>query len=125
MLEPQESDVQRVVRTRVSMLPGVVWYEKRFGERELPPGVRAAFWRSNVGVANRGKRPVRFGVDGLADLTGLLRRGRFIFIELKRPRGGVLSDDQLAFRDTVEALGGLYLCSSNPVEVVSFITRSL
>lgn len=43
---------------------------------------------------------------GWSDITACVRGGRFLGIELKRPRGGRTSEKQLAFRTAIATLGG-------------------
>jgi len=45
---------------------------------------------------------------GLADLI-LIGHGRIVFVELKRPKGGVVGEAQKFFGKTVHANGGVYL----------------
>ncbi len=45
------------------------------------------------------------GRRGFCDRLVVLPGGRVIFVELKRPRGGVLSPHQRAFHQTYRALG--------------------
>jgi hypothetical protein len=70
-------------------------------------GVRV--WRANTGAArtHRG-RIVRFGVPGQADITGLIRGGRRLEVEVKGPTGRV-SPEQEAFGALIVSLGGIYL----------------
>jgi len=70
-------------------------------------------WRNNVGVARRtgprGTTATRYGlVTGASDLIGILtvgELGRFVAIEVKRPRGRVSAAQQL-FLDLVRSHGG-------------------
>lgn len=86
--------------------------EKRIqNEILLTFGSRAwlRLWRVNVGVARTmdGRGVVRFGVPGMADLTGILACGRRLEVEVKSARGRV-SQDQRAFGDVIERFGGVY-----------------
>jgi hypothetical protein len=70
-------------------------------------GVRA--WRANTGAARmNGGRVVRFGIPGQADITGLLRGGRRLEVEVKGPTGRI-SPEQESFGELIVSLGGLYL----------------
>jgi hypothetical protein len=70
-------------------------------------GVRV--WRANTGAARtRGGRVVRFGVPGQADLTGLIRGGRRLEVEVKGPTGRV-SLEQEAFGELIMSLGGIWV----------------
>lgn len=65
-------------------------------------------WRQNqaaVPLPNGGFR--RFvGLRGVADILGVLPKGRFLAVEVKRPKVGKLSPEQDAFLDHVTELGG-------------------
>jgi len=67
-------------------------------------------WRQNTGKAPSwdGLRVITFGVKGGADISGLLRGGRRLEIEVKKP-GGRQSEEQKAFQRMIEGLGGLYI----------------
>lgn len=54
-------------------------------------------WRNNTGVLRSGGRFVRFGMVGSADILGITKDGRFLAVECKREKGGVLSDEQKTF----------------------------
>jgi hypothetical protein len=55
-------------------------------------------------------RFIRFNFPGAADLTGMSRKGRRIEVECKAA-AGVLSDEQRAFGEAVNASGGLWVCA--------------
>jgi len=77
-------------------------------------------WRANVGVGwfaggkparktDPGAYPVRFGIRGQGDISGLLwPSGRRIEIEVKAP-GGRLSEDQERWGAMIERFGGLVI----------------
>lgn len=69
------------------------------------PGVR--LFRNNCGTAFRqGGGAIVYGLAiGSGDLIGLVR-GRFVSLEIKTAHGRV-TDDQLRWRDTINALGGV------------------
>ncbi len=73
-------------------------------------------WRSNVGVARIGRRVVRFGIPGQADLTGILPGGRRLEVEVKSPHGRQ-SPQQRAFQRMIERFGGLYVLARSPDDV--------
>lgn len=93
--EPTEAAVLDAVRTALRLHPAVAWIE-----------------RMNTGAAvvgqGAGRRFVRFGFKGCADLIGQLRDGRFLAVETKRPsnRNGA-TEDQLAFIARVREAGGV------------------
>ncbi|MGE0383461.1 MAG: VRR-NUC domain-containing protein [Gammaproteobacteria bacterium] len=63
--------------------------------------------RMNVGAAKFEDRFVRFGFEGLADIIGQLRDGRFLAVESKRPKGGRRRVAQKAFIAVVNANNGV------------------
>lgn len=65
-------------------------------------------WRCNTGAVQIGKRFVRFGEPGAADLQVLLPPvGRALFVETKAGRNDQTAD-QKAFQARVERPGALY-----------------
>jgi hypothetical protein len=62
-------------------------------------------FRMNSGkLKNPSGRPVSFGETGMADLYALTK-GVAIWIECKRPDGGVVSEEQHAFLDFINQEG--------------------
>jgi hypothetical protein len=90
-------------------------------------------WRNNSGVAwlrtTRDRRhpdgmmPVRFGIPGQADFTGIIApSGRRIEIECKSDTGRQ-SVDQRAFEEMIREAGGIYLLVRSGQELVEALTR--
>lgn len=97
-------------------------------ERDVATEILAAWgrhpllklWRANVGVGwfangeparktDPGAYPVRYGVKGQADYTGLiLPSGRRLELETKATRGRQ-SADQTNYQEMIERMGGLYV----------------
>lgn len=84
-------------------------------------------WRANVGTGwfvngkparktDEGAYPVKFGLPGQADLSGILARGRRLEIECKTERGKQ-SDDQIAFQAMIERFGGCYVLARSVADV--------
>ena len=63
-------------------------------------------------------RPLR--MRGISDLICCVR-GTFLAIEVKREKGGKLSEYQKAFLETVEAVGGKSLVASNLDQVIELV----
>jgi len=84
---------------------------REFGTR---PDLR--LWRQNTGAARVGRRFVRFGVPGQADLTGILPGGRRVEIEVKSPTGRQ-TPDQRAFQALIERFDGLYVLARSVDDV--------
>lgn len=72
--------------------------------------------RMNVGAVKRGARFIRFGEPGMCDITGQLRSGLRLEIEMKRP-GKQLTEAQRAFIDRVCAAGGVAFVAHDVEEV--------
>jgi hypothetical protein len=79
-------------------------------------------WRQNTGVARMGKRVVRFGVPGQADLTGILSDGRRLEIEVKSPTGRQTLDQQ-RYQQMIERFGGLYVLARSVEDVEEMLAR--
>lgn len=75
-------------------------------------------WRQNqVAVPLPNGKFRRFvGLLGVADILGVLDRGRFLAVEVKRP-GGKTSPHQEEFLERVSSLGGVALCVSSVEEL--------
>lgn len=99
----RERDVLREIHRAIGSLPGV------------------RLWRANAGVAKFGRRVVRFGVPGQADLTGIVNsgtlRGVRIEVECKRP-GGRVSPEQAAFARMIDVMGGIHVVATRPDDVL-------
>ena len=65
-------------------------------------------WRANSGAAIGRRGLVRFGVPGQADISGIMRGGRRLEIEVKSAKGR-LSPQQVRFRMMIEDFGGLFI----------------
>lgn len=79
-------------------------------------GDAITIWRSNTGAFHDGKRLIRFGVVGQADVSGIMKPlGCRIEIEVKRP-GGKQSQAQKNFQRMMLAHGGLYLLCDGDIE---------
>ena len=73
-------------------------------------------WRANVGVARLGRRMVRFGVPGQADLTGILPGGLRLEVEVKS-LGGRQSPQQQAYQRMIQRFGGIYVLARSVEDV--------
>jgi hypothetical protein len=73
-------------------------------------------WRQNCGVARIGKRVVRFGVPGQADLTGILPGGKRLEIEVKT-NFGQQTEEQKAYQRIIERFGGVYVLARSVEDV--------
>ncbi len=67
------------------------------------------WWRSNTGAATDGRRVIRFGVVGQADISGVMAgTGRRCELEIKSPTGRQ-SPAQARFADMIRDMGGVYI----------------
>lgn len=83
-----EAVLQRLILARLGALPGV-WV-----------------WRQNTGAAHTPEGFVRFGLPGQPDISGILRGGRALFVEVKSEHGR-LRKDQENFIARATELGAL------------------
>ncbi len=98
-------------------------------ERQIQNAILRAFgtkrwmrlWRANSGVAQIGRRIVRFGVPGQADLTGILPDGRRIEVEIKSATGRQ-TQDQKNFQRMIERFRGLYVLARSVKDVRRALT---
>jgi hypothetical protein len=101
-------------------------------ESELVKGILNAleikpdcyFWRNNTGAFFVGKRMIRFGLKGSADILGILRGGRLCAIEVKTEKGK-LSDDQIRFGLLISDYGGLYLVARTVADAIRAVEAAL
>ncbi len=73
-------------------------------------------WRANVGAARIGRRVVRFGVPGQADLTGILPGGIRLEIEVKT-NVGQQTPEQKAYQRIIQRFGGVYVLARSVDDV--------
>lgn len=79
-------------------------------------------WKEHSGgiMVDGGTRYMPIGLKGKADIIGLLRGGRFLAIEVKRPSGKV-SEDQQFFLNMIKDMGGLAFVARNIDDVIKQI----
>ena len=77
-------------------------------------------WRSNTGAAWHGDRIVRYGMPGSADISGIVRGGRRLEIEVKSQKGK-LSKRQDEFGQMIKKMGGVYLVARSLDDVIRFV----
>ena len=64
-------------------------------------------------------------VNGAPDLVIILPKGRVIFLELKKTKGGRQSESQKRFEQEVKELGHDYFLARGAEEAVNYITQKL
>ena len=78
-------------------------------------------WRQNVGVGTTlDGRHARWGTPGQADIICCVR-GRFVAIEVKRPRGGRQSRAQKRWQAACEAAGGRYVMARSVADALGVV----
>ena len=80
-------------------------------------------WRQNTGALKVGNRFVRFGIPGVSDILGILPDGRFLAVECKRPKGGVLSPCQKDFLGNIQRNGGVAIVAHSASELHEELER--
>jgi len=86
---------------------------------------RLRLWRMNTGVAFAADgHPVRFGVPGQADITGILADGRRLEIEVKSATGRP-TKHQENYRRMIESMGGVYILARSVEDARGGIDRAL
>lgn len=105
-------------------------------ERDIQAAILATFgarpylrlWRQSVGTALLGTGPARrmvsFGLPGMADLSGILRCGRRVEVEVKAPEGRVAPAQQ-RWADMVQAYGGVYTVARSTDDVDRMLRKHL
>lgn len=109
MEQLKESDVLRACMELLALHPVVhrAW--------RVNSGAITAAYRSTAGDIR--KRYVRFnGFPGHSDIAGVLRGGKALFIEVKKP-GGKLTVRQKGFLDDMRQSGALAFSASSTEEV--------
>jgi hypothetical protein len=82
-------------------------------------------WRQNTGAAKmRDGSYVAFGLVGSADLSGILRCGRRVEIEVKSATGRV-RPEQERFANMIRAFGGFYVLARERLDVKTAIDEHL
>ena len=97
-----EADIQSDILVAITALPDVL------------------AWRANSGVGRTAAgNLLRANVPGCADILACCR-GRFVGLEVKRPRGRPLPS-QRAFRAAVERAGGVYAVVRSPDDALAVL----
>ena len=77
-------------------------------------------WRQNTGALKVGNR---FGMPGVSDILGILPGGRFLAVECKRPKGGVLSPCQKDFLGNIQRNGVVAIVAHSASELHEELER--
>ena len=88
---------------------------------DLLAAERILAFRMNSGVMRAGRRFVRFGVPGMADVLAF--PGRVLWIECKSERGRQ-SPEQASFQRQVESHGHSYLLARTPEDLLRWLREN-
>lgn len=82
--------------------------------------------RNNVGAFKLGRRFFRAGLDkGSSDLVAIVAPyGRWLCIETKRGKGGVVTDEQKAWLKTMENYGAVVGVCTTPEQALELLKRA-
>jgi len=112
------------------LLPGPKLVEM---ERDVLDQVRTAVvaagcicMRNNVGAQKVGKRFIRYGLGkGSADLICIVPPyGRFLGLEIKRPKGSVVTPEQATWAEAVRRYGGVTGVVKNVSEAMLLVAEA-
>jgi hypothetical protein len=84
-------------------------------------------WRQNTGMArplNSPNQVVRYGVNGAADISGILVDGRRLEVEVKSATGRQ-SKEQAAFQRMITARNGVYILARSVDEALAAVQEAL
>lgn len=71
------------------------------------------FWQNDAFVINKNRRRrTKYRPNGVPDILGLVN-GCFVGIEVKKPKRGVISDDQIEFGRLINRNGGYFLVATS------------
>lgn len=87
------------------------------------PGPPSRVQRINTGGFKKGPHFIRSANKGTLDFEGYDKRGRFLGIECKRPKGGRLSPEQKARIDDINAHGGVAFVTTSGQEALQLLTE--
>jgi hypothetical protein len=82
-------------------------------------------WRQNSGMLlDSHGRPVRFGVNGAGDISGILRDGRRLEVECKTEKGRQRPEQQ-SFEQMIRRFNGVYLLVRSADEALNGVEGAL
>ncbi len=104
-IDATEKDIQSAILDYLARCSAIAW-ANRFTSGKFKVTDRA------------GTRWIQAGFVGAPDIIGMTTKGRFVAIECKRPRGGVVSAEQLEFLQCVRAGGGIGIIARSVDDVI-------
>lgn len=86
----------------------------------------ARVWKYEVGLFRlyHSSQPVRLGMEGVTDIIGILKNGRFVGIEVKTG-SGKLRESQKNFKNMIQKFGGLFIEGRSVSQVMAEIKDAL
>jgi hypothetical protein len=84
-------------------------------------------WRNNTGKARPLSTPdvvLTYGLEGSADILGLMADGRFLAVEVKSETGRQ-SEQQRRFEAMVTRHGGLYVLARSAAQALAAVEQAL
>ena len=132
----RESEIQRAVHERLGARPDARLWRQSTGVGipmsaaqlliRVAEHARAGDYGTARALAPRAleaaQRVIRFGIEGGADLSGILAGGRRLEVEVKSERGRQ-SEEQVAFQRMIERFGGLYILARSAEEAEEMLAR--
>lgn len=89
---------------------------------EYLPYIGIFAWRTNSGVIFYGGHAHRMAPPGTADIIGIMPDGRFLGIEVKRPKG-VVSAVQKEFLEKITSRGGVAFVAYSLDDVIAYFKK--
>ena len=80
-------------------------------------------YRQSVGAYKIGSRTIRYGTPGAADISGMLKDGRRLEIEVKRPGIKTASMLQLKYLNIVNEYNGVGILTSDVETVIQCLGK--
>lgn len=77
-------------------------------------------WKANTGAVKTDGRFIRFGLPGMADITGILAGGRRLEIEVKTGSARQTTQ-QKNFQEMIEHFGGIYILARSVDDVTTVL----
>lgn len=83
-------------------------------------------WRQNTGAfQTKSGGFFRSSMAGVSDIIGILPDGRFLAVECKREKGGVLSSKQIEFLGKVDQNKGIAIVASDATKLKEILEKIL
>jgi len=80
----------------------------------------ARVWHNGTGVAYRDNRKIDYGLVGSADITGILRWGQRLEIEIKTGNA-TQTPEQKSFEAMIKKMGGIYFVARSVESALEYI----